>query len=477
MGISEKPNIVLIVADDMGYGDLSCYGATKINTPNMDSIAHSGIRFTDAHATSAVCTPSRYGIMTGRYCWKTKLKKWVLQGFGEPIIEEGRTTIASMLKEQGYNTAAIGKWHLGLGWKDINGNLLSGGSKEKLYKGDITGVEVDYTQGIIGGPTELGFDYFYGISGSLDMPPYCFIENNRTLGIPNESKEPLLEGQKPGVMTSGWKDDQVDIAFANKAVDYILENKDKDNPFFMYITPAAPHRPCVPPRFIQGKSEAGYRGDAVVLVDWLVGRVKSTLEATGLLENTIIMLTSDNGGMATDVRGQDYGHHANGQLRGQKADIWEGGHRIPLLMMWPQKIEGEQVIDQLISLSDIISTLGGITGANLNKNHAEDSISFAHLLNEEWANKGLKERNECIHHSGDGMFAIRRGAIKYIEKLGSGGFTIPTRCQGTDMFGRQVTGQLYDIEKNIHENTNGASYYPDVEDQMRKLLVNAIGRV
>ena len=254
----QHPNIVFIMADDMGYGDIGCYGSTKIQTPHMDRIAQEGMRFTDAHSSSSVCTPSRYSVLTGRYCWRTHLKEWVLWGFEPPLIEPQRQTVASLLKEQGYATAAIGKWHLGLGWTTLDGNLpLEDGSN------------VDYETKISGGPRELGFDTNFNITGSLDMAPYCFIEDDHVFEPPTIEKDPYHPQQRPGLMSPGWRDDQVDLTFLQKAVEFIDQQTESnpEQPFFLYLTPSAPHRPCIPPDFMRGKSQAGQRGDMVALVD------------------------------------------------------------------------------------------------------------------------------------------------------------------------------------------------------------------
>lgn len=472
--MSSKPNIVFIMADDMGYGDLSCYGATKISTPNMDAVAANGMMFTDAHSSSAVCTPSRYSVITGRYCWRTALKSSVLGGFGAPLIEPGRETVASMLKKQGYSTYAVGKWHIGLKWKKADGSSLL--NKDELgvhgqfdLHEHIDGFNVDYGRRIDGGPVDLGFDRWFGISGSLDMPPYCFIEDDHTVGIPDREKEPYGDNQRKGMMVEGWRDDQCDLTFAEKACEYINDHVEKrpDKPFFMYMTPAAPHRPCVPPEFIRGASQAGDRGDAVVLVDWMVGEVTRTLRENDLEENTLLIITSDNGALATCANGLDYGHKSNGEWRGQKADIWEGGHREPFIAQWPAVIKPGGSCSQIICLMDLMTTCAELTQAEVPNDAAEDSVSFASALTGE--DRAVPPRESLVHHSVDGTFSIRMGNWKMIAGLGSGGFTAPKR---EDPLPGGPIGQLYDLSADPKEENNLWQDQPErVTSFMKELKV------
>ena len=464
-----KPNIIYIMADDMGYGDLGCYGATKIPTPNMDSIAENGVKFTDAHSSSAVCTPSRYSVMTGRYCWRTWLKRWVLGGFGAPLIEPERETVAYMLKKNGYTTFAVGKWHLGFNWKKADGSPVVEPDKHGVIVDEehINGFSVDYSKEISGGPVDLGFDRFWGISGSLDMPPYCFIENRQTVGIPDREKSPYEAQQAPGLMAEYWKDDQCDVVFARKAKEYINKHVSSEpgKPFFLYMTPAAPHRPCVPPDFIKGRSQAGARGDAVCLVDWMVGEVLKTLRKLGIEENTLLIVTSDNGARATCFNGKDYGHKSNGDWRGQKADIWEGGHREPFVAQWPAKIKAGSECGQTICLMDFMATCAEITGAKITEGMAEDSRSFLSCL--ENPETDIPVRDSLIHHSGDGMFSIRQDNWKLIIGLGSGGFSDPKHKEPQP---DGPEGQLYDLSNDPAETNNLYMDKPEIVGKMTKLL-------
>lgn len=445
------------MADDMGIGDLGCYGSEKIPTPNMDRLAEEGMRFTDAHSSSAVCTPSRYSVMTGRYCWRSRLKQWVIGGFGAPLIEPERETLASLCKKEGYSTAAIGKWHMGFTWYGKDGQPLPVDEADDM---DADGFNVDYTRGISGGPTELGFDYYYGIAGSLDMPPYALIENNRMVAIPDRDKEHYYHQQRRGLQMPGFKDDEVDITFAKKAVTFVEEQAGEETPFFLYMTPASPHRPCdIRPDFVKEKSNAGDRGDMVVLFDWTVGQVLDALDRTGQAENTLIVVTSDNGARLVCANGEDYDHKSNGIYRGQKADIWDGGHREPFLVRWPGVVQPGVVSNELICLSDFFATLEDLFQQDTS---AEDSISFLPLLK---GNKG-PTRSVLIHHSGFGMFSLRKGDWKIVLGSGSGGFTEPVGELS------ETVGQLYNLKGDPSEQNNLWNCCPEIVTELKQDFVD-----
>ena len=452
----ERPNIIYVMADDMGWGDPGCYGATQIPTPNMDRLAEEGVRCTDAHSSSAVCTPSRYGALTGRYCWRTSLKRWVLMGLSPPLLSPERVTVASFLREHGYATAAVGKWHLGLGWATRDG-----------AEPEPDASNVDFEQPIGGGPNTVGFDYFFGISASLDMPPYCFIENDRTVGVPSPEKDPYHAQQRPGPMVPGWKDEEVDTTFADRACWFMDQHvrRRPQVPFFLWLTPSAPHRPCVPPRFMEGRSRAGARGDMVCVVDWLVGRVMETLDRLGVRDNTLLIVTSDNGARLTCHDGNDYGHKSCGDWRGQKADVWDGGHREPFIARWPGRIEPGTVCDDTICLIDLMATCADVIGEHLPEGAAPDSVSALPALLGQRG--GRPAREFVIHHSGDGMFAVRQGRWKLIEGLGSGGFSEPRRPDGGP---GDPPGQLYDMEADPAESRNLWAERPEIVRQLRDTL-------
>ena len=465
-----QPNIIYIMADDMGYGDVGWYNhESTIPTPNMDRIAREGIYCTDAHSASAVCTPSRYAVMTGKYGWRSVMKRGVLNGFGAPLIDPNDMTLARLLKEQGYATAAIGKWHLGLNWTTESGEPVPQANGSHAWSDD--GFDVDYAQPLTGGPNELGFDYSFGISGSLDMPPYCFIENGQTVGIPTQEKHPYFNQQRRGLMTDGWKDEEVDTTFTSKSVTFIEEHAESqsDQPFFLYLTPASPHRPCdIRPDFVIGKSQAGDRGDMVYLFDWVVGQVLDVLDRLDLVDNTLIMVTSDNGARLVCADGNDYGHKSNGDLRGQKADIWDGGHREPFLARWPEHIEAGTSTDALICLSDMVATCAAVVGTETPEN--VDSFNMLPHLTKTAANTPV--RATLVHHSAAGMFSIREGQWKLIMGLGSGGFSEPKSVEPVP---GEAAGQLYDLSNDLAETTNLWSERLDIVQDLAQKLKMIVG--
>jgi arylsulfatase A-like enzyme len=457
VGRSDKPNIVFIMADDMGYGDLGCYNSnSKIPTPNMDRLAAEGMRFTDAHSPSAVCTPTRYGVLTGRYCWRTRLKSGVLNGYSPALIDTNRLTVSSMLKQHGYSTACIGKWHLGLG----------GGKK------------TDFDKPLAAGPNALGFDYFYGIPASLDMPPYCYIENDRPVVRPTSTIEQGKASEdgwwRAGAIAPGFKHVEVLPKLTEKAVNYIDEHAEKSpkKPFFMYFALPAPHCPIAPADFVKGKSQAGGYGDFVVQVDWTVGQVVEALQRNGFTDNTLIIVTSDNGSPGrTKIRRvpysimEIYGHYPNGYLRGIKADIWDGGHREPFIARWPGKIPAGATSDELVCLTDLTATCAAIVGAELPDNAAEDSFDILPALVGQKLDKPI--RDSVIHHSLSGMFSIRRGNWKLILGRGSGGFTHPRKIEPEP---GEPAGRLYNLENDIAEQNNLWNKHPQIVNRLKNLL-------
>ena len=345
---ADKPNIVLILCDDLGYGDVKCNNpAGRIATPNIDRLAAAGLRFTDAHSTSSVCTPTRYSLLTGRYNWRSRLQSGVLGGLSPRLIEPGRLTVAALLRQHGYHTAVIGKWHLGLDWARIPG----GPEPERL------GVEttnqhwsVDYAKPIRGGPNSAGFDYFFGIAASLDMVPYTFIENDRVTAIPTVEKSFPMTAGKPdsqsrrGPAAPGFEAEQVLPTLTRQSVAYIAQRAEAaraGRPFFLYVPFNSPHTPIAPTERFRGKSGISPYADFVMETDWAVGEILAALDQHALASNTLVLFTSDNGcsPAANMPELRAAGHQPNGPLRGQKADIWDGGHRVPFLVRWPGQVK------------------------------------------------------------------------------------------------------------------------------------------
>jgi arylsulfatase A-like enzyme len=430
-----KPNIVYILCDDLGYGDVQCLGGkrSKILTPHMDQLASSGMTFTDAHSSSSVCTPSRYSILTGRYAWRTSLQSGVLKGESEALIAVERMTVPKLLKQNGYATACIGKWHLGMGISEPAKNPL-----------------------INDGPTTRGFDYYFGISASLDMPPFAFIENNRFTEAPTTQKK---FGRK-GAAAPGFEAVDVLPVLTRKAVEHIGQQAKTGKPFFLYFPLTSPHTPIVPTKEWEGKSSIGAYGDFVMETDWAVGEVVAALEKNGIGSNTLVILTSDNGcsPKAGTTKLEAQGHFASELRRGYKADIWDGGHRVPFLVSWPARIKSGTRSDQLTCLSDLMATCAEILGVKLPDNAGEDSVSFLSALLGT-ADKPLREA--IVHHSINGSFAIRQGQWKLELCSNSGGWG-----KGSV----KERGQLYDMSKDIAERTNEYKNHPEIVTRLTALL-------
>jgi len=468
----ERPNIVFIMADDMGYGDVSCYNnQSKIPTPNIDRLASEGILFTDAHAPAALCSPTRYGLLTGRYCWRTRLNKGVLIGYDEtPLIEQGRNTIASVLKQKGYYTACIGKWHVGLTWPTKDGCVIRDDeNKWQEYGGVFKENEdcVDFSEAITGGPVDLGFDYFFGTAGcSTSDPPYVFIENRHTVVVPTmPSTEELhkLPGFMPGLMDPDWSEEDVDLRHTEKAIEFIHRHvkEQHDAPFFLYVALSSPHIPFLVPDLAKGKSEEGPRGDLVVVVDWCTGEILKALEEHNLSENTLVIVTSDNG-----PRKGANGHKSAGEFRGRKAQIWEGGHRVPFIARWPGKIEPGTTTDATISLTDMFATFASLVHHS-NAEGGEDSYNILPaLLGEETTNTEDQVR---IFHSGSADFAIRKGKWKLILNIRESGLENQSLPPGITA----PTGQLFDLSTDPYETNDLWDQEPGVVEELLEIF-NAI---
>jgi arylsulfatase A len=448
LGAQAPPNIVFVLADDLGWGDLGSYNPQSgVPTPNADRLARQGVRFTDMHSPSAVCTPTRYGILTGRYSWRSRLKSGVLYGYSPNLIEPGRMTVASMLRSRGYYTGAIGKWHLGLGDKE----------------------EADYTQPLHPAPIDHGFDYFFGIPASLDMAPYVYVENDQVVEQPTSHTEGRNDPRgvfwRPGPIGPSFKIEEVLPTLTQKAVAFIRKRADGAGlPFFLYFPLTAPHTPWVPADKFRGKSKAGDYGDFVAQVDDALGQIMRALEESGLDGNTLLIFTSDNGAHWTPQDKARFAHRANADWRGMKADIHEGGHRVPFLARWPGKIPAGSTSDELACLTDFFATAAEIAGVPLPINAAEDSYN---LLPAMMGQEHGPIREAIVHHSVDGMFSIRQREWKLVLGRGSGGFSQPRRIETKP---GDVEGQLYNISLDPHEENNVYDSHPDIVARLAALL-------
>jgi arylsulfatase A-like enzyme len=461
-----KPNVVYILADDLGWGDLSCFNKeSKIHTPHLDKIAAAGMRFTDAHSGSAVCTPTRYGIVTGRYSWRSRLKKGVLGGASTHLIDTERYTVADLMKDQGYHTAMIGKWHLG--WDFVFSKGASS-SRFDLKNGEV----IDYNLPVKNGPDALGFDYYYGHCGSLDMAPYVYVENGRVTAPPDRTtiNQDYKGFWREGPTGSDFDHVQVTPNFVDRACKYIDERSQSGQPFFLYLPLPSPHTPILPLERFMGKSNTNFYGDFVQQVDWHVGQVMEALERNGQADNTLFIFTSDNGCSPRAVFEEldAVGHKPGGKFRGNKADIYEAGHRVPFIAHWPNGFSGGSQSEATICLTDLFATLADITGSKIPNNAAEDSVSFLGAL------KGTAKqvREATVHHSINGSFAIRKGDWKLALCPGSGGWSYPRPNETKDLDLPPI--QLFNLKTDHSETTNVYSSNPDKARELYRLLTSYV---
>lgn len=475
-----KPNVIILNVDDLGYGDIGCYGATKVKTPNIDRLAQEGRSFMDAHSSSAVSSPSRYGLITGEYpcrkgMWAPIFMNEVLQ------VDTARTTIADVMKHAGYSTAIIGKWHLGF-------------QTEK---------PMDWNKKLYPGPLELGFDYYFGVPILNSHPPFVYVENHHVVGYTPD--DPFVCGKKAeteefdekfGLKDIGgavaahklYKDREVGTTLKEKAVQWIKDHKNA--PFFLYYATTNIHHPFTPAERFVGTSQAGRYGDSIHELDWIVGEIMKTLEEEGLADNTLFIFTSDNGAMM-NRGGQDAwkaGHHMNGKLLGFKFEAWEGGHRIPMIARWPGKIPAGSTSDMLMSNVDLLATMAALTGYELKENDGPDSFNMLPAIT---GNSKKQIRDHiiiCPSHKSH--LSIRKDNWVYIPAQNGGGFG--GKKIGTHTFGgaavfqltHQVNsdienakvkpdapqGQLYNLEKDPYQTTNLYNKYPKMVKKLAKLL-------
>lgn len=459
---SEKavhPNIVLFLIDDMGYGDPGSYNPeSKIPTPNIDSLAAQGMRFTDAHSAGALCHPSRYGLLTGRYPFRTDVNVWSNQ----PVIDEERMTIASLLQEQGFHTTMVGKWHLG-------------------FEEDTSAAN-RYEKPLTGGPVDRGFDSFFGIRASTDIPPYFYIRDSRAVTPPTDHIE---ANNTPGwspIQGAFWREG--DIApglnlryvlprFTEEAVQVIKDHAGDtgQRPLMLYLALPAPHTPWLPAEEFKGKSGAGLYGDFAVMVDNMIGRVLDVLDRQGMSDNTLVIFTSDNGPVWYGENVEKFGHDSAGGLRGMKGDIWEAGHRVPFIVRWPGKVKPGSISNQVINFTDLLATFAGIVDTPLPDGAGEDSFSILPvLLGEQPADQQVRDEPMVIPalaSGNDSPMMIRSGKWKLITTLGSGGFSEPRYLEPES---GGPTGQLYNMDEDPEETKNQYLSYPEVVDSLHEKL-------
>ncbi len=461
----DAPNIIYILADDMGYGDIKALNAdSKVPTPNLDRLVSEGISFTDAHSNSAVCTPTRYGTLTGQYAFRSRLKSGVLVGHEPALIEAGTPTVASLLKSANYQTACIGKWHLGLNWakKDTTQPLFHGGNLWDIFHTE----NVDYAARVSGGPCDLGFDYSFIIPASLDIAPYVYLENDKATA-PVKREAPFFKDEsargiwyRRGDVAEDFDHTTVLQTLTQKALDFIIK-RDESKPFFLYFPLTSPHTPWFPSKEFKGRSDAGVYGDFVAMTDDVVGQIMKVLDEKCIADNTLIVFTSDNGSHWLPSDKKTFNHYANGALSGMKSDVWEGGHRVPMIARWPQSIKAGSKSNDLVCSTDLMATCAELSSQTTPET-AFDSYSFLTALEGKTSNN--KER-VVVHHSVNGTFAIRKGDWKLIDAKGSGGWSLPEeKCEDA------LPQQLYNMKTDYSETTNVYYDFPEVVKELNSLL-------
>lgn len=465
-GAADRPNIVLILADDFGVGDIQAhYPKNKIPTPFLDRLVRQGMSFTDAHSPSAVCSPTRYGLLTGRYSWRTRLQEWVIAAYEPPLIAKDRPTLPGMLQKNGYHTACIGKWHLGWEWPGPQPSRMT----EK--RNGQAALKWDFTKPIRGGPIDRGFDYYFGVD-LPNLPPFTFIENDR-VGVQPTAKykhDPtegvVLPRRFAGApMAPGWKMQKILPTITERAVRYIQKRAKEKKPFALYFSQTSPHEPIVPSKSFRGKSGIAPIADFVMETDWSAGQIIKAIDDLGIADNTIVIFTADNGhshytGWEPLIKA---GHLPSGPYRGHKGDIWEGGHRVPLVVRWPGKVKPGSS-RQMVSLTDLYATLAEVVGAPMPKHGAEDSISFLPAL------RGMAKngRTTLVSHSNHGEFAYRDGPWKLVFKM-SGKNLQHSR-------GKPTIPELYNLETDIGEKKDLSKKHPQKVQQLTRGLQRTINQ-
>lgn len=463
----QKPNIVILYADDMGWGDLGVQNPqSKIPTPHLDRLAREGMRFTNAHSSSGICTPSRYALLEGRYHWRKF--HGIVNSFDQPILDDEKTTLAELLKNKGYHTACIGKWHLGWNWNAIKRPSSKSGEKSKGFAPDA----FDWSKAIPGGPLSHGFDYYFG-DDVPNFPPYAWFENDRVITEPTvrlTTTKPTAEGSweaRPGPAVKDWDFWAVMPTLTEKAVDWIGKRK-PDEPFFLYFPFTSPHAPIVPISAFQGKSQAGGYGDFVAQTDATVGRVLEALEKGGFAENTLVIFSADNGpeGYAYE-RVKNFDHRSMGPLRGLKRDLWEGGHRVPFVVRWPQSVPANRVSDALLSQIDVYATIAAVVGADIPASSAEDSYDQLALLRGE----SPSARDTLVHNTNPNGYGLRHGDWVLIEAKTGGVTKVPTWFDEANGYGKNTQpGELYNLRDDLGQKKNLYAEMPEKVAELKERL-------
>lgn len=470
---SKNPNIIIILADDLGHGDVEALNPeSRIPTPNLNKLAREGLIFTDAHTPSGVCSPTRYGLLTGRYCWRTRLTSGVLWDYAGTLIEPDRKTIAGILQENGYYTGMVGKWHLGIDWKLFDETAADMITKETRYS-DYS--NIDFHSPVKRGINEYGFHYSFAIAGSANMTPFTYLENNKVTGLPEYTTEEVRQetGEwygSEGHVAKGFRlEDNLPNCSA-KAIEFI-ENAIRqypEKPFFLYYPLVSPHTPVVPNEAFIGKSKAGAYGDFIVETDFYIGELMTKLKELGIDKNTMIIFTSDNGpendrfrNMKTKGDMNTHGQKSQAPYRGWKRERWEGGHRVPFFLYWPGLISTGDKCSTTICLTDVMPTIAELTGTILPENSAEDGKSFYKAIIGKDRPESFHEA--IVHHEGNGSFAIRMGRFKLIID----GPRTPSLLLDEQV---KKSFMLFDVTNDIREESEISSFHPDVVQQMFEIL-------
>jgi arylsulfatase A len=475
-----KPNIIIFYADDMGYGDLAIQNsASKIPTPNLDQLAKEGLIMTDAHSSSGVCTPSRYALLTGRYHWRDFND--IVHSMGASVFKENQVTLPKILQNNGYHTAAIGKWHLGWDWEAIRKKDFTQKEKAILRKKEIEiwpAQAYDWDKKIPNGPLSIGFDSYFG-DGTINFPPYTWIENDKVIEAPtmtlqHPKKEFALEGNwelRPGPAVKDWDFYNVLPTVTSSAVTFIKNQEKTNKPFFLYMAFPSPHAPIIPNKEFRGKSKAGPYGDFVYQTDDAIGQILNALKSINADENTIVIFTADNGSEHYAYnRNKNYGHNSSHPFRGVKRDIYEGGHHVPFIVKWPNKIKPGTKNTQLFSQIDLLNTLTSITKSNLPKGFQHDSYNFSDV----WlANTQKPVRNILVHNTWASKYAIRKGDWLYINNKDGYHTRIPKWFEEGQRFATaKDTIQLFNLKDDIGQTTNLASQFPEKVNELSTALIN-----